>query len=69
MPESGEFVRALRGKGIAAFLAGAGPSIAALVDARTASEAEAVARALAPEGWEVRLESIDPTGARVVSER
>jgi len=69
MPESGELVRALRGKGIAAFLAGAGPSVAALVDAATASEAEPVARALAPEGWEVRLEAIDPSGARVVADR
>jgi homoserine kinase len=69
MPGSGDLVRALRGKGIAAFLAGAGPSVAALVDDADAAGAETVARALAPEGWEVRLESIDPTGARVVADR
>jgi homoserine kinase len=69
MPESGELVRALRGKGIAAFLAGAGPSVAALVDEATGSDAEVAARAFAPEGWEVRLESIDATGARVVADR
>jgi homoserine kinase len=69
MPESGELVRALRGKGIAAFLAGAGPSVAALVDGADAAGAETVARAAAPEGWEVRLESIDPSGARVVADR
>jgi homoserine kinase len=69
MPESGELVRALRGKGIAAFLAGAGPSVAALVDVAAGADAEVAARALAPDGWEVRLESIDPTGARVVADR
>jgi homoserine kinase len=69
MPESGELVRALRGKGIAAFLAGAGPSVAALVDVTAGADAEVAARALAPDGWEVRLESIDPTGARVVADR
>jgi homoserine kinase len=69
MPDSGELVRALRGKGIAAFLAGAGPSVAALVDEGAGPDAEVAARALAPDGWEVRLESIDPTGARVVAER
>jgi homoserine kinase len=69
MPESGELVRALRGKGIAAFLAGAGPSVAALVGEAVSADAEVAARALAPEGWEVRLESIDPTGARVVADR
>jgi homoserine kinase len=69
MPESGELVRALRGKGFAAFLAGAGPSVAALVGEAVSADAEVAARALAPDGWEVRLESIDPTGARVVAER
>jgi homoserine kinase len=69
MPESGELVRALRGKGIAAFLAGAGPSVAALVGEAVSADAEVAGRALAPDGWEVRLESIDPTGARVVADR
>jgi len=69
MPESGELVRALRAEGIAAFLAGAGPSVAALVDDKAALDGETTARALLPEGWDVRLESIDPQGARIVSER
>jgi len=69
MPQSGELVRALRGKGLAAFLSGAGPSVAALVDVDAASSAEAVARESAPDAWEVRLESIDPFGATIVSER
>jgi len=69
MPASGALVRALRDAGVPAFLAGAGPSVGALVDAGGAGDAEKAARALAPEGWEVRLESIDPQGARTVAER
>jgi homoserine kinase len=69
MPDSGELVRALRARGVAAFLAGAGPSVAALVDETSGRDAEKSARALLPEGWEVRLQSIDPSGARIVSER
>jgi homoserine kinase len=69
MPDSGALVRALRAKGIAAFLSGAGPSVAALVDANEAVAAEAVARAAAGDGWDVRLETIDPEGATIVSER
>ncbi|MGZ4241440.1 MAG: homoserine kinase [Actinomycetota bacterium] len=69
MPDSGALVRALRAKGVAAFLAGAGPSVAALVDDGAAAEAEAAARGLAPSGWEVRLEKIDPHGATVVASR
>lgn len=69
MPDSGELVRALRGKGIAAFLAGAGPSVAGLVPAERAEEAQAVARGLAPEAWDVRLEGFDAHGATVVEQR
>jgi homoserine kinase len=69
MPDSGDLVRALRAKGIAAFLSGAGPSVAALVDGAEGVSAEAAARAAVPDGWEVRLESIDPEGATIVSER
>lgn len=69
MPDSGELVLSLRSAGVPAFLAGAGPSVAALVDEKSASFAEKTARALAPEGWDVRLESFDPLGARVVSDR
>ena len=69
MPDSGALVRALRSKGMAAFLSGAGPSVAALVDAEAADEAVKTARGVVPDGWEVRLESFDPEGARVVSQR
>lgn len=69
MPETGELVLALRGAGVPAFLSGAGPSVAALVDDASASAAEKTAKTLAPEEWEVRLESIDPQGARIVSQR
>ncbi|HLW17100.1 MAG TPA: homoserine kinase [Actinomycetota bacterium] len=69
MPDSGALVLALRTKGMAAFLSGAGPSVAALVDANTAEEALKTARGSAPDGWEVRLESFDPEGACVVSRR
>lgn len=69
MPDSGDLVRALRGEGIAAFLSGAGPSVAALVPAADAEEAERAASRLAPEGWEVRLEAFDAAGATVVDAR
>jgi len=69
MPESGELVLALRGAEVPAFLSGAGPSVAALVDEASAASAEKTAKTLAPKEWEVRLESIDPQGARIVSQR
>jgi homoserine kinase len=69
MPDTGELVRALRGKGLAAFLSGAGPSAGILVDARSAEAAVSTARSLAPEAWEVRLEGFDASGAAIVSER
>jgi homoserine kinase len=66
MPASGALVAALRSEGIAAFLAGAGPSVAALVPAREASAAESAARRVVPEGWVVRRVPFDAHGARVV---
>ena len=69
MPESGELVLALRGAGVPAFLSGAGPSVAALVGDASADSAEKAAKTLAPREWEVRLESIDAQGARIVSHR
>lgn len=62
-PDAGELVRALRKRGLAAFLAGAGPSVAALVAEPVAAEAEQAARELAPDGWQVRLSAFDPAGA------
>lgn len=66
MPASGRLVEQLRNAGIAAFLAGAGPSVAGLVPAASAAAAEASARGLAPDGWEVRRTSFDGAGAVVV---
>jgi homoserine kinase len=66
MPDSGRFVATLRKEGIAAFLAGAGPSVAALAGSPELAAATETARRLAPEGWEVRDAAIDPAGATVV---
>ena len=65
-PDAGRLVSALRAKGIAAFLAGAGPSVAALVVTSAGAAEEATARRLAPDGWEVRRVAIDPSGTTVV---
>jgi homoserine kinase len=65
-PDAGQLVEALRGEGIAAFLAGAGPSVAALVPGAVAATAETAARRLAPERWEVRRVAVDGRGAQVV---
>ena len=66
MPESGRLVRSLRSQGIAAFLAGAGPSVAALAARPDLESAAAAARGSAGEGWEVRTTAIDASGASVV---
>ena len=66
MPDSGRLVAALRKEGIAAFLAGAGPSVAALAASPELAAATETARRLAPEGWEVRDAAIDGSGAVVV---
>lgn len=66
MPDSGRLVQALRGEGIAAFLSGAGPSIAALVPQASAASVEVAARRVAPEVWDVRRVSFDRHGAHVV---
>jgi homoserine kinase len=65
-PDAGALVGALRREGIAAFLAGAGPSVAALVAKKDVPAAEATAGRLAAEGWEVRSLPIDAIGALVV---
>lgn len=66
MPDSGRLVAALRRDGIAAFLAGAGPSVAALVASPGVGDATEAARRAVPDGWEVREAGIDPSGAVVV---
>ena len=66
MPASGSLVAALRRERMAAFLAGAGPSVAALIGEGEESEAESLANRLAPDGWDVRTVAIDRSGAAVV---
>jgi homoserine kinase len=66
-PHTGAMVRALREKGIAAFLSGAGPSVAALVAADRAEKDSRTAKAVAGEGWDVRVVEIDAAGAVVTS--
>jgi homoserine kinase len=66
MPDSGRLVGALRREGIAAFLAGAGPSVAALAPIAELGAATVAARQLAPEGWDVREAAVDGSGAVVV---
>jgi homoserine kinase len=69
MPDTADLVRGLRSRGIAAFLSGAGPSVAALVPAEAIEDAQHDAQALTPEGWEVRVEEFDDGGARVIEAR
>ncbi|MCA1832034.1 MAG: homoserine kinase [Actinomycetota bacterium] len=65
-PDSGSFVARLREAGFAAFLAGAGPSIAAIVPAELGREAESFASGCAPPGWDVRSLEFSARGAEVV---
>lgn len=69
MPDSARLVAALRAEGIAAFLSGAGPSVAALVPSGRAAATEELARRVAPEGWRIRAEGFDAAGAAVVERR
>lgn len=62
-PDTGAYVAALRAEGIAAFLSGAGPSVAALVGREDLAEARAAATRLAAEGWEVVAAGFDAWGA------
>jgi homoserine kinase len=67
MPESAALVRALRAEGIAAFLSGAGPSVAALVPSGRTQWAQNVARHHAKAGWQVKVMAFDPDGAAVLT--
>lgn len=66
MPESAQMVRALRAEGLAAFLAGAGPSVTALVPSKVWQAAQNTARHHAREGWVVKVVPFDPDGATVL---
>lgn len=62
MPRSFGLVERLRADGVAATISGAGPTVLALVDDRSA---EAVA-ARAPKGWDVHRLTVDLAGAQVL---
>jgi homoserine kinase len=65
IPESFELHEALRSKGIATALAGAGPSLISLVEAERLNEVQQLASDLCPEGWEVLTPGWDLQGAQV----
>lgn len=65
-PDSGTLVAALRAEGFAAFLSGAGPSVAALVPAERSDDAAEAARRHAQEGWTVVAPGFAVQGARVI---
>ena len=65
MPESLELIARLRAAGQAAVVSGAGPSV--LVLARPTAVPEVTE--LTPAGWQALRMEIDPTGARVLSDR
>jgi homoserine kinase len=65
-PESGSLVKRLRAEGYAAFLSGAGPSVALLVASESAARAQDAAVRFAPSGWEVRTVGFSAAGAGIV---
>lgn len=65
MKETLDLHAALREKGIASALAGAGPSLICLVDADAVSETVQFAESLLPEGWEAMTPGWDSDGAQV----
>jgi homoserine kinase len=62
-PDSGALAQTLRAGGYAAFLSGAGPSVAALVPVDRAHDCARRASEIAPPGWTVRILEIDTFGA------
>jgi homoserine kinase len=65
MPESLELVDRLRAAGHAAVISGAGPSVLVLAPRAAVPEVTA----LTPAGWQALPLEVDPTGARVLSDR
>ena len=65
-PDAGKLVARLRADGVAAFLSGAGPSVAALVPRDRIDDAERLARGVAPDGWTVHKRPFGANGAEVV---
>ena len=65
-PDAGDLVARLRSDGVAAFLSGAGPSVAALVPRDRIDDAERLVRRVAPDGWTVHKRPFGANGAEVV---
>lgn len=65
MPETLDLHRTLRAEGIATALAGAGPSLICLTPSDRRVEVEALARKIAPAGWEVMSPPWDLSGAEI----
>ncbi len=63
MPESLAFVTALRGRGVPAFISGAGPSVLALT---TSYDDQMALLEAAPEGWRAIPQRVGGEGARVL---
>ena len=63
MRESADLVGRLRGRGFAAVISGAGPTVLALTGSTEAAEA---AQTMVPPGWRSETPGIDLMGARVV---
>ena len=65
MKETLDLHSALRAKGIASALAGAGPSLICLVDADAVKETVDFAESILPEGWQVMTPGWDSDGAQI----
>lgn len=61
--DAGALCATLRARGYAAFLSGAGPSVAALVPVERAHDASRRAMEASPPGWTIRVLEIDAFGA------
>ncbi|MFP5224514.1 MAG: homoserine kinase [Actinomycetota bacterium] len=66
LPESAQMVKEWREVGVAAFLSGAGPSIAAIVSKADAEDLADRFAASAPAGWDVRACPLRTQGARAL---
>jgi homoserine kinase len=68
MPETQRLHAALRERGVATALSGAGPSLVCLVDAGAVDDTAALARSLMPDGWSILTPGWDTGGAVLVQD-
>lgn len=66
MPESAAIVASWRARGVAAFLSGAGPSVAGIVPLEDTEELAMELAASAPDGWAVLSTGLCHTGTRLL---